>query len=33
MAMGIGGGGGEPQEIRIILTNNMGLYISGKYRE
>jgi len=32
MAMGLGGGG-EPQEIRVILTNNMGLYISGKYRE
>jgi hypothetical protein len=27
--MGIGGGG-EPQEIRIKLTNNKGLYIGGK---
>jgi hypothetical protein len=32
MTMGLGGGG-EPQEIRIKLTNNKGLYIGGKYRE
>jgi len=32
MAIGLGGGG-EPQEIRIKLTNNKGLYIVGKYRE
>jgi hypothetical protein len=32
MAMGIGGGG-EPQEIIIKLTNNKGLYIGGKYPE
>ena len=31
MTMGIGAGG-EPQEIRIKLTNNKGLYIGGKYR-
>jgi len=32
MAMGLGGGG-EPQEIKIKLTNNKGLCIGGKYPE
>jgi len=30
--MGLGGGG-EPQELKIRLINNKGLYIGGKYRE